>query len=423
MIQVVAKYTKMVYNSSRIGNDVFFDLERTGNITFMNAKNQRIYADNAATTPVSKEVLEAMMPCFTDVWGNPSSLHEDGQRAKELLDAARASIADALGCESNELYFTSCGSESNNWAIKGAAHVAKNRKKIVTSKIEHPAVLQTCGALAGEGFEIVYIDVDEKGIVNVDQLREAVDENTAVVAVMMANNEIGTLQPIREIAEIAHEKGALMFTDAVQAVGNVPVNVKELGVDMLSFSGHKIHAPKGIGGLYVRKGVRLRNLIDGGGQEKGRRGGTENMAYICGLAKAVECAVNGLTEMDKVRALRDRLMDGLLAIPHTRLNGDRNTRLPGNVNVSFEYVEGESLLLWLDMNGISASTGSACSSKSLEPSHVLLAIGVPVEQAHGSLRFSLSSENTEEEVDRIIETVKEVVEKLRAMSPIYPGNE
>ena len=362
------------------------------------------------------------MPCFTDVWGNPSSLHEDGQRAKELLDAARASIAEAIGCDAGELYFTSCGSESDNWAIKGAARVAKNRKRIVTSKIEHPAVLQTCEALSREGFDVVYVGVTEKGIIDLDELRSVVDENTAVVSVMMANNEIGTIQPIREIAEIAHAKGALMFTDAVQALGNIPVNVKDLGVDMLSFSGHKIHAPKGIGGLYVRKGVRLRNLIDGGGQEKSRRGGTENMAYICGLAKAVSCAVDELPRMNEVKRLRDRLMDGLLAIPHTRLNGDRDLRLPGNVNVSFEYVEGESLLLWLDMSGISASTGSACSSKSLEPSHVLLSIGVPVEQAHGSLRFSLSVDNTDEEVDCIIETVRDVVAKLRAMSPIYPGD-
>ncbi len=362
------------------------------------------------------------MPCFTDTWGNPSSLHTDGQRAKELLDASRAKIAATLGCEPSELYFTSCGSESDNWAIKGAAYAAGGRKKIVTSKIEHHAVLHTCEALAKDGFEVVYVGVDSRGVLDMEELRSVVDENTALVAIMMANNEIGTLQPIREIAEIAHSKGALMFTDAVQAVGAVEVNVKDLGVDMLSFSGHKIHAPKGIGGLYVRKGVRLRNLIDGGGQERSKRGGTENVAYICGLAKAVESAAEHLAEMDKVRALRDRLIDGLLKIPYSRLNGDKEQRLPGNVNVSFEFVEGESLLLWLDMDGISASTGSACSSNSLEPSHVLLAIGLEVEKAHGSLRFSLSRDNTEEEVDRIVESVKSIVEKLRAMSPIYPGN-
>lgn len=362
------------------------------------------------------------MPCLTELWGNPSSLHEEGQRAKELLDKARGDIAAALGCSAQELYFTSCGSESDNWAIKGAAYAAKNRKKIVTSKIEHHAVLHTCQALAKDGFDVVYVGVDSRGIIDMDELRAAVDENTAVVAIMMANNEIGTLQPIREISEIAHEKGAVMFTDAVQAVGNVEVNIKELGVDMLSFSGHKIHAPKGIGGLYIKKGTRVRNLIDGGGQERSKRGGTENMPYICGLAKAVEVAVRDLPEMEKVQKLRDRLIDGLLEIPHSRLNGDRDCRLPGNVNISFEYIEGESLLLWLDMSGISASTGSACSSNSLEPSHVLLAIGVEVEQAHGSLRFSLSKDNTEEEVDYMIATVKDVVARLRAMSPIYPGN-
>ena len=388
----------------------------------MDKEIKRIYADNAATTPVSQEVIEAMMPCFTDIWGNPSSLHNDGQRAKELLDASREKIATAIGCLPSELYFTSCGSESDNWAIKGAAYAAKKRKKIVTSKIEHHAVLHTCEALAKEGFEIVYVGVDSRGILDLEELRSVVDENTAVVAVMMANNEIGTLQPIREIAEIAHAKGALMFTDAVQAIGAVPVDVKALGVDMLSFSGHKIHAPKGIGGLYVRKGVRLRNLIDGGGQEKNKRGGTENVAYICGMATAVENAVHRLPQMEKVRALRNRLIDGLLTIPYSELNGDRDLRLAGNANISFEYVEGESLLLWLDMSGISASTGSACSSNSLEPSHVLLAIGVEVEKAHGSLRFSLSHENTEDEVDRIVETTREIVAKLRAMSPIYPGN-
>ena len=388
----------------------------------METSVKRIYADNAATTPVSKEVIEAMMPCFTDTWGNPSSLHTDGQKAKELLDESRKKIAAAIGCEPSELYFTSCGSESDNWAIKGAAYAARGRKKIVTSKIEHHAVLHTCQALAKDGFEVVYVGVDSRGILNMDELRAVVDDNTALVAIMMANNEIGTLQPIREIAEIAHAKGALMFTDAVQAVGAVPVDVKALGVDMLSFSGHKIHAPKGIGGLYVKKGVRLRNLIDGGGQERSKRGGTENVPYICGLATAVESAVNHLPEMEKVKALRNRLIDGLLTISHSQLNGDREERLPGNVNISFEYVEGESLLLWLDMAGISASTGSACSSNSLEPSHVLLAIGVEVEKAHGSLRFSLSRDNTEEEVDRIVEATKEIVAKLRAMSPIYPGN-
>jgi cysteine desulfurase len=383
---------------------------------------KRIYADNAATTPVSSEVIEAMKPCFEELWGNPSSLHTDGQLAKELVDAARAKVAAAIGCDPSEIYFTSCGTESDNWAIKGAAYsLASKRKKIVTCKIEHHAVLYTCEALEKQGFEVVYVGVDDKGFVNMEELAAAIDENTAIVAIMMANNEIGTIEPIREIAEMAHAKGALMFTDAVQAVGNIPVDVKALGVDMLSLSGHKIHAPKGVGALYIRKGVRIQNLIDGGGQEKSKRGGTENVPYIVGLGVAIEQAVARLPEMEKVRALRERLIDGLLAIPYARLNGDRENRLPGNANVSFSYVEGESLLLFVDMAGVSASTGSACSSRSLEPSHVLMAIGVDIEMAHGSLRFSLSHDNTEADVDYIIETVRASVERLRAMSPIYPG--
>lgn len=388
----------------------------------MNAPKKRIYVDNAATTPVSEEVVNAMMPCFLDAWGNPSSLHEDGQKAKDIMVEAREKIARALGCEPNEIYFTSCGSESDNWAIKGAVYASKKRKKIVTSKIEHHAVLHTCQALEKEGYEVVYVGVDEGGVIKMDELRRAVDEDTALVAIMMANNEIGTIEPIAEISAIAHEKGALMFTDAVQAVGNIPVNVKELGVDMLSLSGHKIHTPKGIGALYIKKGIRIKNLIDGGGQERGRRGGTENVPYICGLGVAVENAVESLGEMERVRSLRNKLIDGLLEIPYSRLNGDRNNRLPGNANLSFSYIEGESLLLWLDMSGVSASTGSACSSNSLEASHVLLAIGVDIEDAHGSLRFSLSKDNTEKEVDEIIRVVKESVERLRAMSPIYSGN-
>lgn len=389
-------------------------------------KKIRIYADNAATTPVSKEVVEAMMPCFSELWANPSSLHQDGQRVKEILEDARARIAAQLGCTASEIYFTSCGTESDNWAIKGAAYAARSAKaprtKIVTSKIEHHAVLHTCKALQKEGFEVVYVGVDADGIIDMDELRAAVDENTAIVAVMMANNEIGTIQPISEISKIAHAAGALMFTDAVQAVGNIPVNVNELGVDMLSLSGHKIHAPKGIGALYIRKGKRIKNLIDGGAQEKNRRAGTENVPYIVGLARAIELANERLSDMDKVALLRDKLIDGLTKIPYSKLNGSRDVRLPGNVNVSFEFVEGESLLLWLDIAGISASTGSACSSNSLEASHVLLATGLPIEMAHGSLRFSLSHENTEAEVDTIIEKTAEIVAKLRAMSPIYPGD-
>lgn len=376
--------------------------------------------DNAATTPVLPQVVDAMLPIFNEYWGNPSSLHHDGQLAKEILVKAREDIASAIGCLPRELYFTSCGSEADNWAIKGAVYAAKQgRTEIVTSVFEHPAVLNSCKALEKQGYKVTYVSVDNNGIVKLDELRAAVNENTAIVAIMYANNEIGTIQPIKEIAEIAHSKGALMFTDAVQAVGAVDINVKELGVDMLSFSGHKLGAPKGIGALYIKKGVVIRNLIDGGAQENGKRAGTENLPYIVGLSAAIRSAKENLHDNERVAKLRDRLIDGLLEIPYTVLNGDRKERLPGNVNISFEFVEGESLLLWLDMMGISASTGSACSSVSLEASHVLLAIGLPIEKAHGSIRFSLSHSNTEEEVDRVVESMKTIVEKLRQMSPIY----
>lgn len=384
---------------------------------------ERIYMDNAATTPVLPEVVEAMLPIFNEHWGNPSSLHYNGQDAKEILDAARADVASVIGCRPKEVYFTSCGSESDNWAIKGAVHAAKGgRNEIVTTVFEHHAVLHTCEVLEKEGYKVTYVPVDEKGIVKLDVLKEAVTDKTAIVAVMYANNEIGTIQPIAEITKIAHEKGALMFTDAVQAVGAVDIDVKALDVDMLSLSGHKIGAPKGIGALYIKKGVVIKNLIDGGGQEMRKRGGTENMPYIVGLAKAMQLAKANLSDGERITALRNKLIDGLLKIPYTVLNGDRDMRLPGNANISFEYVEGESLLLWLDMMGISASTGSACSSNSLEASHVLLSIGLPIEKAHGSIRFSLSHANTEEEVDKVIDTMTGIVAKLRAMSPIYPGN-
>lgn len=384
---------------------------------------RRVYADNAATTAVLPEVVEAMMPCFEEEWGNPSSLHDNGQRAKEILDDARARIAKVFECDASEIYFTSCGTESDNWAIKGAAYAAKaGRNKIVTSKIEHHAVIHTCEFLEKQGYEIVYVGVKPNGVIDMDELTASVDDRTAIVAVMMANNEIGTIQPIEEIAKIAHAHGALMFTDAVQAVGALRVKPRELGVDMLSMSGHKLGAPKGIGALYIRKGVRIANLIDGGGQERGKRGGTENLPYIVGFAKALELADKRMPDNERVAAMRDRLMEGLLKLPYTNLNGDAKKRLPGNVNVSFEFVEGESLMLWLNIEGISASTGSACSSKSLDPSHVLLATGLPVEKAHGSIRFSLSHSNTDEDVDYILKTVSEVVEKLRKMSPIYSGN-
>ena len=380
-----------------------------------------IYADNAATTPVYPEVISAMAPVFETAWGNPSSLHSKGREAKALLDDARSRIAAVLGCEASEIYFTSCGTESDNWAIKGAAMrmKAKGRTHIVTSAIEHHAVLNTCAALEKQGFTVTYVGVDEDGVVKLDELREAVTDKTALVAIMYANNEVGTIEPIAEITEIAHAKGALMFTDAVQAVGAIDINLSELKVDMLSFSGHKLHAPKGIGALYIRKGVAIPNLIDGGGQERRKRGGTENMPYIVGLAKALEIAKERLKDLPRVAKMRDRLIEALEKVPYAKLNGHRTNRLPGNVNIGFEFIEGESLLLWLDISGICASTGSACSSASLEASHVLLAMGVPHEKAHGSLRLSISHDNTDEEIDYIIETVPKVVERLRNMSPLW----
>ena len=380
-----------------------------------------IYADNAATTPVSREVIDAMMPIFEKDWGNPSSQHSVGMEAKDILDDARARIANVLGCKSSEIYFTSCGTESDNWAIRGAAmrQRLKGKNHIVTSKIEHHAVLHTCEALEKEGFEVTYVGVDSDGIVDLDELREAVTEKTAIVAIMFANNEIGTIEPIEEICEIAHLKGALMFTDAVQAVGNVDIDLSKLKVDMLALSGHKIHAPKGIGLLFIRKGVVINNLIEGGGQESRKRGGTENLPYIVGLAKALEIAKEKMSELPRVAKMRDKLIEELTKIPYSSLNGHRTKRLPGLVNIGFEFIEGESMLMWLDMAGICASTGSACSSASLDPSHVLLATGVPHEKAHGSLRLSISRDTTEEDIDYIIATVPGVVEKLRNMSPLW----
>lgn len=381
-----------------------------------------VYADNAATTPVSREVIEAMMPALEGAWGNPSSMHSKGREAKTLLDGARASIAKSLGCQPSEIYFTSCGTESDNWAIKGAAQngLKKGRNRIVTSKIEHHAVLHTCETLERQGFEVVYVGTDCDGVISLSELEAAVNDKTAVVAIMMANNEVGTVQPIAEAAEIAHKHGALMFTDAVQAVGNMKIDLSELDVDMLAMSGHKIHAPKGIGLLFVRKGKLISNLIDGGGQEQRRRGGTENLPYILGLARAIELANGRLGEIPELIRKRDRLIDEITArIPYSKLNGHRTQRLPGNVNIGFEFIEGESMLLMLDVAGICASTGSACSSASLEASHVLLAMGVPHEKAHGSLRLSISYETTDEDIDYIIETLPPIVARLRDMSPLW----
>ncbi len=379
-----------------------------------------VYADNAATTPVSEEVLEAMLPCLKEHYGNPSSLYGKGREASALLSDARARIAKCLGCAPEELYFTSCGSESDNWAIKGAVrHARGERRTVITTKIEHHAVLHSCKTLEREGYRVIYLDVDEYGTVDLEQLRSVIDGDTALVAVMYANNEIGTIQPIAEIARIAHAHGALMFTDAVQAVGAVDIDLSALGVDMLALSGHKLHAPKGVGALYIRRGLNIGSFIDGGGQERRRRGGTENVASIVGLAKAIEIAVSRIPELGRVAAMRDRLRDALLQIPASRLNGHPTNRLPGNLNIGFECIEGESMVLFLDMAGIAASTGSACSSDSLDPSHVLLAIGVPHEKAHGSLRLSISHETSEEDVDYIIETLPPIVQRLREMSPLW----
>lgn len=381
-----------------------------------------VYADNAATTPVSPAVFEAMKPYFTSIYGNPSSLYSVGRDAKRPLELARGEVAACLGAEPAEIFFTSGGSESDNWAIKGAAHVQakKGKKHIITSKFEHHAVLHTCAALEKEGFSVTYLDVHEDGLVRPEELEAAIREDTALVTIMYANNEIGTIQPIPEIGAICKQHGVLFHTDAVQAVGNVPINVKEQGIDLLSLSAHKFHGPKGVGALYVRKGVQLPNLIDGGAQERGRRAGTENVAGIVGLSTALKEACATMEERAKrLTAMRDRLAGGILRIERSRLNGDPVKRLPGNVNFCFEGIEGESLLLLLDLNGICGSSGSACTSGSLDPSHVLLSIGLPHEIAHGSLRLSFSDQNTEEDVDYVLEVLPGIVERLRAMSPLW----
>ena len=386
------------------------------------AMNRIVYADNAATTAVSTQVLEAMLPYYKEVYGNPSSLYAAGQKAKAALDQARADAAACLGADPDEIYFTSCGTESDNWAIKGAAHAMKKKGKthIVTSAFEHHAVLHTCQALEKEGFSVTYLPVHENGIVRVEELEAALTEDTGLVTIMYANNEIGTLQPIPQIGKLCREKGIWFHTDAVQAVGQVPIDVREQNIDMLSLSGHKLHAPKGVGALYIRRGVRIPNLLDGGAQERGKRGGTENVAQIVGLAAAMKAACATIQERrEKLAAMQDKLIDAILRIDRCRLNGDRKQRLPGNASFCFQGVEGESLLLMLDLKGISASSGSACTSGSLDPSHVLLAIGLPHEVAHGSLRLSFGDYNTMEDIDYIIETLPPIIERLRAMSPLW----
>lgn len=381
-----------------------------------------IYCDNAATTAVSERALNAALPYFREKYGNASSIYMHGQDAAKAVLAAREKIAEVLGCRSNEIYFTSGGSESDNWAIKGAALLgkAKGKSHIITSVFEHHAVLHTCEFLEKQGFEVTYIPVDEKGLINPDDVKNAIKDTTCLVTIMYANNEIGTIQPIKEIADICKEKKVYFHTDAVQAVGNVPINVKELDVDMLSLSGHKIHAPKGIGALYVRSGINLPNLIHGGAQERSKRAGTENVPSIVALSVAIEDACRDIpAKIERVTALRNRLTDGILKIQETRLNGDREKRLCGNTNISIRGVEGESLLLMLDMYGIMASSGSACTSGSLDPSHVLLALGLPHEVAHGSLRLTISEETTDEDIDYILEVIPKVVDRLRGMSPLW----
>ncbi len=382
----------------------------------------RVYADNAATTKLSDSALKSMMPLLTDIYGNPSSLHSIGQTAKEYLEEAREKVAESIGADPKEIYFTSGGSEADNQAIRSAAAIGakKGKMHIISSKFEHHAVLHTLNALEKEGFKVTLLDVYSNGIVKPDDVKNAITDETCLVTIMMANNEIGTIQPIAEIADICREKGVLFHTDAVQAVGHIPVNVKNLNVDMLSVSAHKFHGPKGVGFLYARKGLLLRNIIEGGAQERGKRAGTENMASIVGMAAALKDAVDNLEENSrKVTAMRDRLIDGLKGIEKSRINGDLEHHLPGTLNMCFEGIEGESLLLLLDQKGICASSGSACTSGSLDPSHVLLAIGVPVEIAHGSLRLSISEYNTMEEMDHIVNSVPQVVEYLRSISPVW----
>jgi len=378
--------------------------------------------DNAATTAMTKEVVEAMLPFMTEKYGNPSSVYSLGSEARVAVEEARESIANHLGAESKEIFFTGCGTESDNWAIKGTAYKLKDKgNHIITSKIEHHAVLHTCQYLEKQGFEVTYLDVDEDGVVDLEQLKNSIKEETILITIMYANNEIGTIQPIKEIGEIAKEKNILFHTDAVQAVGHLNIDVKEENIDMLSLSAHKLHGPKGVGVLYIKKGVRIDNLLEGGAQERRKRAGTENVAGIVGLAKAMDMAYDNLEEKnEKLISLRNKLINEIeTRIDHVKLNGHRTKRLPGNVNISFEFIEGESLLLSLDMMGIAASSGSACTSGALDPSHVLMAIGLTHEIAHGSLRLSLGDFNTEEEINYVVDQLEIIVDRLRKMSPLY----
>lgn len=381
-----------------------------------------IYLDNAATTKTAPEVVEAMLPYFTEFYGNPSSVYEFAGKSKQAVDHSRQTIAAALGAKPEEIYFTAGGSESDNWALKATAEAyAGKGKHIITSKIEHHAILHTCDYLEKRGYEITYLDVDENGVVKLEELEKAIRPDTILISIMFANNEIGTIQPIKEIGAIAKEHGILFHTDAVQAFGQLPINVDEYHIDMLSASGHKLNGPKGIGFLYIRKGVKIKSFVHGGAQERKRRAGTENVPGIVGFGKAVERAVTTLEERTKKeQEVRDYLIDRVLTeIPYSRLNGHRTLRLPNNANFSFQFLEGESLLIMLDMKGICGSSGSACTSGSLDPSHVLMAIGLPHEIAHGSLRLTLNEEIEKEDIDYVVEELKTIVEKLRSMSPLY----
>ena len=381
-----------------------------------------IYLDNAATTPTDPEVLKEMLPYFCEKYGNASSVYGLGQESKQAVTKARKQIADALNADEGEIYFTAGGSESDNWAIKAAAEALQSKgKHIITSSIEHHAVLNTCEYLEKRGFEVTYLKVDSDGLIDIGELEAAIRPDTILISIMFANNEIGTIEPVKEISETAKKHGILFHTDAVQAFTHVPIDVKELGIDMLSASGHKFNGPKGVGFLYIRKGVRIKSFVHGGQQEKGKRAGTENVPGIVGIGKAAELAMSTLKERaEKEIKLRDHLIDRILGeIPYTRLNGHREKRLPNNTSFCFRFIEGESLLMWLDMAGICGSSGSACTSGSLDPSHVLLAIGLPHEIAHGSLRLTLSEKNTLEEMDYVVDCIKETVDKLRKMSPLY----
>ncbi|MBE7027914.1 MAG: cysteine desulfurase NifS [Ruminococcaceae bacterium] len=381
-----------------------------------------VYLDNSATTPLKKEVLDAMMPCLTSNFGNASSIYKAGRNAKTVLEEAREKVAKAIGAESNEIYFTGSGSEADNWAIKGISEAyAEKGKHIISTCIEHHAVLHTLEYLEKHGYTVTYLPVDSEGLISLDDLKNAIQEDTILITVMTANNEIGTIQPIEEIGRIAKEKKIIFHTDSVQAVGMMEIDVKAMNIDMLSLSAHKFGGPKGVGALYVRKGIKLPSFIHGGGQERKKRAGTENIASIVGLGRAIEIATDSLEDKtSKIRALRDKLISGIEEkIPYVKLNGHREKRLAGNVNFSFEFIEGEALLLMLDLNSIEASSGSACTSGSLDPSHVLLSIGLPHEIAHGSLRLSIGDINTEEDIDYVLEKLPQIVQRLREMSPLY----